>query len=531
VLSLVAILAILAVGAALQFAQSYRKAAPGWVSVLWVAAALLFVVIGLPAAVAGNGAQITLTDPVPEVAISFVATASGYTILGLSLVGALILMAREDSRRNPTLLMSLVGVAIACLGGSLFTLACGAEIVAFSGLFGAKSQASNQLRYWLELSVTQTAIACFIGAACWYQLQVSTTSFSVLPAGAANVASLTWSLGIVLLAFASVLAGSAKTKGLAHAVVVLGPLLALNAVRLNQVASNGLNAGSITILVTGGCLLGAVALVQIWRASKVEECTHWLWAGAMVPLLFVTAEVQDSAGTALGALTVTLFVSGILLALISTSEKLGVSKSLGLLAVVGLPFGSVLPGWISSGVVLAGSPSARALAWILIGFAALYFVIGVRMAVMARESGFAWQPRNMALTGFAMICVVASLLPGVTASSVFAWIGDNSVTSPSAFNLPLAGNNSWPGGLVTAASLALFAIAFSSATILGTSPRTSKISGGVPEESTAPHRLNRFNKLLTKLGHAVTNVDDWLAVEPRLVTVVLAGVVALAVFR
>jgi len=530
VLSLVAVLAILAVGAALEFAQSYRKVAPAWLSVGWIAAALVFVVVGLPAAIAGNGAQITLADPVPEVSISFVATASGYTILGLALIGALILMACQDSRRNPGLVLSLAGVAIACLGGSLFTLACGAEIVAFSGLFAAKSKVSTQLRTWLELGLTQTGVACLIGASCWYQLQVSTTSFSVLPAGAANVASLTWSAGIVLLAFACVLTGASKAKGLPRTVVSLGPVLALNTVRLDQVASNGLSAASITTLVVGGCVLGAVALVQVWRASRLEDGAHWLWAGALVPLLFVTAEVHDSVGTALGALIFTFFVSGVLLALITTSEKLGVSKSLGLLAVVGLPFGSVLPGWISGGFVLANSASARTLAWILIGFAALYVATGLRLAVLSREVGFAWRPRNIALLGLGTICIAASLLPGLMATSIFAWIGDNVVTSTSVLTLPLVGNGSWPGGLVAAAALALFVLVFSSAVILGTSPKA--LSSGPGAVDTYAHdEPRRFDSLLKKAGRAIGNVDDWLAVEPRLVTVVLAGAVALAVFR
>jgi hypothetical protein len=530
VLSLVAILAVPAIGVVLQVVQSRRRQPPNWVSLLGLGATLLFVLVGLPAAVAGDGAQFTLTNPSPDVSISFVATASGYTILGLSVVAALILLVQEDAERSSTLLLSVAGVAVACLGGSLFTLACGAEIVAFSALIRGRAQGSTQLRYWLELVVTQAAVACLIGAACWYQLQVSTTSLSVLPSAAANVASLTWCVGIVLLAFACALASAARSKGLAHAEVGLGSLLVLNVVRLDQIANAGLTAGPAATLVAGGCVLGVIALVQTWRASTLADCAHWLWATALVPLLFVGAEVQDATGTALGALTFTLLVSGVLLALITTREKLGISKSLGVLAVVGLPFGSVLPGWISSGFLLAGTSSWRILAWILIGFGVLYVVAGVRMAVLSRESGLVWRPRNIALLGVGAYCVAASLLPGLLATSVFAWIADNSVTSTPVFDLPVAGSGTWPGGLVALLSLLLFAMAFSSATILGKSLGTAATSADVSDISTTSER-GRLGNLLNKLGGAVSNVDDWLGPEPRLVTVVLAGAVALAVFR
>jgi hypothetical protein len=216
--------------------------------------------------------------------------------------------------------------------------------------------------------------------------------------------------------------------------------------------------------------------------------------------------------------------------LVTTRENLGVSKSLGVLAAVGLPFGSVLPGWISSGFLLASTPSWRILAWVLIGFAVLYVIAGLRMAVLSRESGFVWRPRNIALLGVGAYCVAASLLPGLLATSVFAWVADNSVASTSVFDLPVAGNGTWPGGLIALFSLLLFAMAFSSVTILGKSLGTAGANLDASGMSSSVER-NRLSNLLNKLGTAVSNVDDWLGPEPRLVTVVLAGAVALAVFR
>jgi hypothetical protein len=529
-LSLVAIPVILALSAALQFSDGRLARFDNWIFAGGVAGALLFVVIGLPATVAGNEAQLNFADPVPGVAIGFTATASGYSILGLSLCAAAVLMVQVTARDRRVLQLGLVGVAVSCLGGNIFMLGFGAEIVVLSALLATKNDEPLHIRHWLEAGVLQVAAACLIGAACWYQIQASTTSFNVLPASAANVASLTWGLGIALLLVAGAMTASSKSRGLTYSVVALGSLIVINAVRIDQVTA-ALSPVSVTPFVAAGCVAGVFALLRIWRASTLQACAHWFWVGTFVPLLFVTA-VQDPSGYVLGAQTFAVFVSGVLLALVATRTTLGVSKSLALLAVIGLPLGPVLPGWILGVAVTATTPSARALSWVLIAFGVLFVVAGLRIARRSWEPGIPLVPRNIVLIVMGVICAIASLIPGLLTSTIFTWIVDGSATSSTAYSLPLATGNVWPGGLVAAICLAIVVVAFSSATILGVPGRGSGRT--VAEESEEPEPWQPWRhveKLFTSLGRAVKNIDDWLLVEPRLATVVLAGAVALAVFR
>jgi hypothetical protein len=529
-LSLVAIPVSLALGVALLMPEGRGSAFRGRVFFAVAVAALTLVVIGIGAAVSGGGTQLSLLDPLPGIGIGLVATSSGYGVLGLSLCAALLMVAGRDGDDDRlALLLGLLGVAISCLGSSLFTLTCGAEMVVFSALVGTvRGDTAGRHRRWLEAGFLQAAAACLTGAACWYQLEAATTSFNVLPASAGNVASLTWGIGIVLLLAAGVV--SASSRGLTYPVAVVGSLVVLNAVRLDQITA-ALTQASVIPFVAGGCVAGLLSLLQIWRASALRECAHWIWIGTFVPLLFVTA-VQDPTAVAMGADVVAVFAAGALLGLAATAQPLGLTRGLATATVMGLPFGPVLSAWVAATAVMATNQPARPLAWVLAAYGVLFAAAGWRIAIRSAEPGLVRGSGNVALVALGSICVAGSLLPGLLAGSLFTWIVDGSATSASAFSLPLAGNGSWPGALIAAIALAATVVFFSAAVILGVAVRRRDLGVDAGDDGVVPGRFTiRAAALWASAGRGFRNLDDWLGNEPRLATVVLAGAVALAVFR
>jgi hypothetical protein len=506
------------------------------------------VLLAIETASLGPGGRVEASLGTPVAGIDYLLRLDlpgGIIALGAAVVGVLLLLdADRRTREVSALLVCVVGTIVAALAGNLVVLTAGVEIAGVGTLLMNSAARGRPGRGGLiAIAVAHLASVGLLVAAVQLLNSSGTTDFAVIPPGAvgATVAGPWAAAGVArLLATSFVPVRGNRTPTAAWAATGAIPCGALVLLRLREVVDGPLPQEiAITLAVVGAvAALWAGALALRWSGVPAVA-GRALCVIAAAPVVALVGVASPAADAAVAAGICALMLTA---ALTPAWEVIGRGRAGTGLAVLALAAAGSLPlGFGITAVILelaatvsigrAGAAllAALGLAALLGAAAAVRTARGIAAASASRvEPG----PRLSALaTVAAAVSLVGAVIPGATATTVLIALSPGGLTEPIGFTAIRSAAGDWSGGyLIVALAVIVAGVwAFTTLTerpLIGASARAAGVeTQAVQALGLRPARALR--PVLQRGARWLTQLDDWLAVQPQLALVLGGAILAI----
>jgi formate hydrogenlyase subunit 3/multisubunit Na+/H+ antiporter MnhD subunit len=466
--------------------------------------------------------------------------------LGLAAAAAGLLLLLESDRQTrevSALLVCVTGALVAALAGNLVMLVGGVEIAAVGTLLMTSAARGRPGRGGLvAIGLEHLASLGLLVAAVQLLSSAGTTDFAVIPAGAlgATVAGPWAAAGVIrLLSPAFVPIRGSRTPTAAWATTGAIPCGAIVLLRLREAAAGPLPERiTIGLAAAGGAAAIVAVVVALHRSGVPVVVGRALCVVAAAPVIALTGVAGASAGAAIAAGVCSLML---VTALTPAWEQVGRGRGGTALAAFSfgaagsLPIGFGITALILelSATVSLGRPGAALLAALgvagLLGAAAAVRA-AARILTSDRDAEKRRYPSVLATTA-AVVSLIAAVVPGRIATSILAALNPGGLTEPIGAAAIRSDAGDWSGGYVVVAFVIVAAGVWALATLAGWSLVTPASSGDGPAadagRAVGLGVARRLRPVAIRGNSWLYKTDEWLAVQPQLLVVLLGAILAI----
>jgi hypothetical protein len=467
-------------------------------------------------------------------------------VLGLAaaVVGVLLLFdADRQTREVSALLVCIIGALVSALAGNLVMLTGGVEIAGVGALLMTSAARGRPGRGGLmAIGLAHLASVGLLVAAVQLLSSSGTTDFAVIPAGAVGAAIAgPWAAAGVarLLATAFVPVRGNRTPTAAWAATGAIPCGAIVLLRLREVVDGPLPQEIAVMLAVVGGLAAVWAAVLALRWSSVPAVAgRALCVIAAAPVVALSGVASAAADAAVAAGICALMLVA---ALTPAWERVARGRTGRGLAVLALGIAGSLPlgfGMTALILELAATVSMGRAGAALVVALGLGSLLGAAAAVRAasrialsRRTGDA----GGRLSPLAAVAAVASLagamVPGAAATTVLAALRPGGLAVPVGAAAIRSAAGDWSGGYLLVALVVIAAGVWALVTLWGrtlpTRPSVALETEPVGVQALGLRPARRLRPILLRTGTRLSQLDEWLIVQPQLALALGGAIVAI----